>query len=42
VVSSIGVVQQATVVCGLQGARAIQAVRSGIEWGIYQSTVNAV
>jgi hypothetical protein len=36
------VAQQTTVVCGLQGARAIQEARNGIEWGIYQSTVNGV
>jgi MSHA biogenesis protein MshP len=41
-VTNIGVAQQTTVVYGLQGARAIQAARSGIEWGIYQSTVNGV
>ena len=41
-ITNIGVAQQTTVVYGLQGARAIQAARSGIEWGIYQSTVNGV
>jgi hypothetical protein len=41
-ITPIGVAQQTTVVCGLQGARAIQEARSGIEWGIYQSTVNGV
>ena len=38
--TSLRVVQQNTVVYGLQGARATQAARSGIEWGIYQSIVN--
>jgi CHASE3 domain sensor protein len=32
--TNIGVAQQTTMVCGLQGARAIQEARSGIEWGI--------
>jgi MSHA biogenesis protein MshP len=36
----LAVVQQTTVVYGLQGARATQAARSGIEWGVYQSIVN--
>ena len=31
------VVQQTTLLYGVQGARAMQAARSGIEWGIYQS-----
>ena len=31
---NIRVVQQTTAVYGLQGARAIQAARSGLEWGI--------
>jgi MSHA biogenesis protein MshP len=31
-ITHIGVVQQTTVVCGLQGARAIQEARCGIEW----------
>lgn len=31
-ITNIGVAQQTTVVCGLQGARVIQAARSGIEW----------
>ncbi len=39
-VTSIRVVQQTTLVYGVQGARALQAARSGIEWGIYQSIVN--
>lgn len=30
------VVQQTTALYGVQGARAMQAARSGIEWGIYQ------
>ena len=30
------VVQQTTLLYGVQGARAMQAARSGIEWGIYQ------
>ena len=33
-------VQQTTLLYGVQGARAIQAARSGIEWGIHQSIVN--
>ena len=32
--SNIRVAQQTTLVYGLQGARAMQAARSGIEWGI--------
>ena len=32
-------VQQTTLVYGVQGARAFQAARSGIEWGIYQALV---
>ena len=31
-ITNIGVAQQTTVVCGLQGARVILAARSGIEW----------
>jgi hypothetical protein len=31
-ITHIGVAQQTTVVCGLQGARAIQEARCGIEW----------
>ncbi len=38
--TNIRVVQQTTLLYGVQGARAIQAARSGIEWGIYQSIVN--
>jgi MSHA biogenesis protein MshP len=30
-------VQQQTLVFGVQGARAMQAARTGIEWGLYQS-----
>ena len=41
-ITNIGVVQQTTVVYGLQGARALQAARSGIEWGIFQSINNGV
>lgn len=39
-VTSIRVVQQTTLVYGVQGARGLQAARSGIEWGIHQSIVN--
>ncbi|MDH3388000.1 MAG: pilus assembly protein MshP [Gammaproteobacteria bacterium] len=35
--SNIRVVQQTTLLYGVQGARAMQAARSGIEWGIYRS-----
>jgi len=38
--TNIRVAQQTTLVYGVQGARAIQAARSGIEWGIHQSIVN--
>ncbi len=38
--TNIRVAQQTTVVYGLQGARALQAARSGLEWGIYQSIYN--
>ncbi len=38
--TNIRVVQQTTLVYGVQGARATQAARSGIEWGIFQSIVN--
>lgn len=38
--TNIRVVQQTTLVYGVQGARATQAARSGVEWGIYQSIVN--
>ena len=30
-------VQQSTLVFGVQGARAMQAARAGIEWGIFQT-----
>jgi MSHA biogenesis protein MshP len=33
-------VQQSTVVFAQQGARAMQAARAGIEWGVYESVVN--
>lgn len=39
-ITNIRAVQQTTLVYGVQGARAMQAARSGIEWGIYQSIVN--
>ncbi len=39
-ITNIRVVQQTTLLYGVQGARATQAARSGIEWGIYQSIVN--
>lgn len=38
-ITNIRVVQQTTALYGVQGARAIQAARSGIEWGIYESLV---
>ena len=38
-VTNIRVVQQTTLLYGVQGARAMQAARSGIEWGIYESIV---
>lgn len=34
------VVQQTTLVYSLQGARAMQAARAGIEWGIYDSIID--
>ena len=34
---NIRVVQQTTLVYGVQGARALQAARSGLEWGIARS-----
>jgi MSHA biogenesis protein MshP len=37
--TNIRVVQQTTVVYGLQGARAIMAARSGLEWGISRAIV---
>ncbi|MCP4874214.1 MAG: pilus assembly protein MshP [Gammaproteobacteria bacterium] len=39
--TNIRVVQQTTLLYGVQGARASQAARSGIEWGIFQSIVNS-
>jgi len=33
-------VQQSTVVYGLQGARALQAARAGLEWGVYDGINN--
>ena len=36
-ISNISVVQHTTLVYGVQGARATQAARSGIEWGIYRA-----
>ena len=38
-ITNIRVVQQTTSLYGVQGARATQAARSGIEWGIYESLV---
>jgi MSHA biogenesis protein MshP len=35
---SLRTVQQVTLVYSVQGARAIQAARAGLEWGIYQAT----
>jgi MSHA biogenesis protein MshP len=37
---NIRAVQQTTLLYGVQGARANQAARSGIEWGIHQAIVN--
>ncbi len=39
-ITNIRVAQQTTLVYGVQGARAMQAARSGIEWGIHESIVN--
>ncbi len=39
-IANLRSVQQTTLLYGVQGARAIQAARSGIEWGIHQSIVN--
>ncbi len=39
-VANIRVVQQTTLLYGVQGARAMQAARSGIEWGIFESIVS--
>ena len=36
------VVQQTTLVYSLQGARAMQAARAGIEWSIYNSIVSGI
>ena len=33
-------VQQSTIVYGLQGARAMQAAQTGLEWGIYDAMNN--
>ncbi len=33
-------VQHTTLVYGVQGARAMQAARSGLEWGVYESIKN--
>ena len=38
--ANISVVQQTTLVYGVQGARASLAARSGIEWGIHRSIVD--
>ena len=35
-------VQQSTLVYGVQGARAMSAARTGLEWGIYQAFRNGV
>ena len=37
---NLGVNQQATVVMGVQGARALQAARAGIEYGIFEALNN--
>ncbi len=37
---SLSVVQHSTVVMSLQGARAMQAARAGLEYGIFQATQN--
>jgi len=39
-ITNFRVVQQTTLLYGVQGARANQAARSGIEWGIHRSIVN--
>jgi MSHA biogenesis protein MshP len=39
---SIRAVQQQTLVYGIQGARAVSAARTGLEWGIHQAIVNGV
>ena len=38
--ANIGVVQHTTQLYGVQGARASQAARSGIEWGIHRAIVD--
>lgn len=38
---SLRTVQQQTLVYGVQGARAMQAARAGIEWGIFQAIPGA-
>ncbi len=38
-IANIGAVQHTTLLYGVQGARASQAARSGIEWGIHRSIV---
>ena len=35
----LSAVQQSTLVYSVQGARAMQAARAGIEWGIYESII---
>ena len=40
-ITNIRVAQQTTLVYGVQGARAMQAARSGIEWGIHDAIVNS-
>ncbi|MDJ0778487.1 MAG: pilus assembly protein MshP [Gammaproteobacteria bacterium] len=39
--TNLRVVQQTTLVYGVQGARALQAARSGIEWGIQRAIVGS-
>lgn len=39
-VANISVVQQTTLLYGVQGARASQAARSGIQWGVYRAIVD--
>jgi MSHA biogenesis protein MshP len=40
-ITNIRVAQQTTLVYGVQGARAMQAARSGLEWGIHDAIVNS-
>ncbi len=40
--TNIRVVQQNTLLYGVQGARALNAARTGIEWGIYEMMVVSV